>query len=109
MQITYSSSVDNINDAGSSKFATAKMRIGYAGLNRKDTYITKETFEAAIPTMYNCPVVAHYMTDTNEIGGHDVGITKNSNGDINIVRLTEPVGCGPESATWSWEEVTEED
>lgn len=109
MQITYSSSVDNINDAGSSKFATAKMRIGYAGLNRKDTYITKETFEAAIPTMYNCPVVAHYMTDTNEIGGHDVGITKNSNGDINIVRLTEPVGCVPESATWSWEEVTEED
>lgn len=84
-------------------FDAARLRIAYTGKNRNKVYISKEAFERAIPTMFNCPVVANYKREENQIGSHDGEFIKDSNGTTKYVNITQPVGCIPESATWDWE------
>lgn len=103
MNLSYSSTLSSIKTINES-FDAAKLRIAYTGKNRNNSYISKEAFEDAIPTMFNCPVVAHYERDANEIGSHDMEIVE-KDGDLKIVYITQPVGLVPESARWYWEEV----
>ena len=104
MVIEFSSSLSNIVEVNSS-FNAAKLRIAYTGKNRNNTFISKESFERAIPTMYNCPIVANYMRESDEIGSHDGEFIKDKNGKTKYVNLTQPVGVIPESAQYSWETV----
>lgn len=93
-----------------SSFDKAVMRIAYHGTNRNRTSISKEVFEAAIPSMYNCPVVCRYNREDDSLGGHDVKLVKDENHDtVKIVNITHPVGVIPESANWYWQEVEEDD
>lgn len=104
MTIEFSSSLSNIVEVNPS-FDSAKLRIAYTGKNRNNSFISKEAFERAIPTMYNCPVVANYMRESDEIGSHDGEFIKDSNGNTQYVNITQPVGMIPESAQYSWETV----
>ena len=89
-------------------FAIGKMRIAYAGRNRNKTEISKDVFEEAIPTMFNCPVVARYDREKNMFGGHDIEVVVSDNA-IKVVNATTPIGIVPYGAQWCWEEVTEND
>lgn len=103
MQIEFSSRFSEIIDKNKS-FAMGKLLIAYTGLNRNNTFISKESFEKAIPSMYNCPIVAKYTRDTDEIEEHS-GEWVDKNGKRVYVNTTHPVGVVPESAEYEWVEI----
>lgn len=104
MKIEFSSALVDIVEQNPS-FDLGKLRVAYTGKNRNNTFISKESFERAIPTMFNCPVVANYMRTSDQIGSHDGEFIKNKDGETKYVNITQPVGLVPESAHWNWEEV----
>lgn len=106
LNITYASSLTKFSEVNSS-FDSGVLRVAYHGKNRNKTFISKEAFEKAIPSIYNCPVVCNYDRETNSIGAHDVDIVSSEKG-MKIVNITQPVGLIPESASYWWETVTEE-
>ena len=108
MTLTFASSLTNFEEVNSS-FDSAVLRVAYPGLNRNHSFISKETFERAMKTIYNCPVVAHYDRDTDSFGGHDVEIVSGTDGELYLVNQTTPVGVIPESAKTWWANVEEED
>lgn len=105
--ILFSSAVRDLTYVNSS-FDRGVMQIAYHGANQNRSYISKDSFEKAIPSMYNCPVVCNYNRETDSIGAHDVKIIKDNNG-VYMVNVTNPIGVVPESARTWWEEVTEAD
>lgn len=104
MKIEYSSTLQNMTSVNPS-FDSGQLRIGYTGTNRNKSFISKDSFEAAIPTMFGCPVVANYIREEDEIGSHDGEIVCDKDGDTKFVNITEPVGFVPPNAKWWWEEV----
>lgn len=108
MNLTYSSSLTDFCELNPS-FDAGKLRIAYHGKNRNGSRISKESFERAIPTMFNCPVVCRYDRDEDKIGSHDIKVVKSGEEQYKIVNLTTPVGVVPESAAWYWESVEEQD
>lgn len=106
--ITYTSSLTDICKINSS-FDMGVLRICYTGENKNRTYISKETLEKSIPSIYNCPVVCHYDRETDTLGGHDMEIVSDSDGELKIVNLTTPVGVIPESAKVWFEDYEEDD
>lgn len=108
MNLTYESSLTNLCEINSS-FDTGVLRVAYSGANRNGSFISKETFEKCINTMYNCPIVCHYDRESDSLGGHDIEIVSDNDGEAKIVNLTTPVGVIPESAKYWWDDVTEED
>jgi len=119
MHINYSSSFDKITEINSS-FDTGILKIAYHGLNRNNSFISKESFERNIKSMYNCPIVTNYnrnITDENgnkgDFGSHDahLEIDTDENGNIqsvDIVNDTYPIGVVYESADYWWEEIEDE-
>ena len=83
-------------------FAIAKMRIAYVGDNRNGSSISKEVLENAIPTMFNCPIVAHYDRATNTFGSHDVELVLKDN-NAKLINITQPVGVVPAGAEYFFE------
>lgn len=104
MKIEFSSALLDVVEQNPS-FDVGKLRVAYTGKNRNNTFISKESFERAIPTMFNCPVVANYNRKKDEIGSHDGEFIKDKDGETKYVNITQPVGLVPESAHWDWEEV----
>lgn len=108
MSIVYSSRFDRLTECNSS-FDRGVLRVCYVGRNRNNSFISKETFERCMSSIYNCPIVCRYDREAEEIGAHDVEIVKNSDGKISMVNTTNPVGVIPESANYWWEEIEEDD
>lgn len=108
LKLVFNSSLDNIVSCNSS-FDVATMRIAYHGQNKNNTYISKETFDRCANTMFNVPVVANYIREDESIGGHDMEIVRKQDGKMYLVNITHPVGVVPESASYYWETVTEDD
>lgn len=106
--MTYSSSLSSLCEINSS-FDTGVLRIAYTGKNRNGSSISKKAFEKCIDTMYNCPIVCNYDRETDSIGGHDMELVSNKDGDLKIVNCTMPVGVIPESSKYFWETVEEAD
>lgn len=106
MKIEFSSSLLDVVEKNPS-FDIGKLRVAYTGKNRNNTFISKESFERAIPTMFNCPVVANYNRKKDEIGSHDGEFIKDKDGETKYVNITQPVGLVPESAQWNWENVND--
>ena len=80
------------------------------GKNRNKSNITKEAAEAALPTLFNIPVVGHlYVDDDNvcRMGGHDMALERDSEGKYKFRMLTVPYGTVPQQDNVHYEEVTE--
>ena len=107
MSLIFRSSLDNTKEVNSS-FDRGVLRIAYHGPNRNGTFISKEAFEAGIPSLFNCPIVCNYDRDADAIGEHDIELVRDERG-MRIVNLTEPVGVIPESARVWWETFEEDD
>ena len=108
LNLTYASSLTDICELNSS-FDSGVLRIAYTGLNRNGSFISKETFEKCIKTMFTCPIVCNYDRESDTLGGHDVEVVRDDDGVLTLVNLTTPVGCIPESSKVFWESVTEDD
>lgn len=107
MRLTYASSLTDMCELNSS-FDTGVLRVAYTGKNQNGSFISKESFEKAIKTMYNCPIVCTYDRETDTLGGHDVEIVHNDDGTLTMVMVTTPIGVVPESAKVWWDKVTED-
>ena len=99
--MTYSSSLTSLCEANSS-FDTGVLKIAYTGKNRNGSSISKDTFERCIQTLYNCPIVCNYDRENNAIGGHDMEVVSDDDGNMRLVNVTVPVGVVPESSKWFW-------
>lgn len=106
-QLNFVSRLEKIAELNPS-FATGRLRVCYSGKNRNGSSISKEVLEASIPTMFNCPIVAHYYRDTDSIGAHDLELVIKNN-ELGIIPATQPVGVVPENDVYFWETVEEED
>lgn len=100
-RVRFSTTFEDIRDINPS-FAAGKMRIAYVGDNRNGSSISKQVLQAAIPSMFNCPVVARYDRASNSFGSHDVELVLKDN-TIKIVNVTQPVGVVPLGAEYSFE------
>jgi len=105
--MVYAASVSDLTDMNQS-FSKGKMSIAYPGRNPNGSHISKDAFSASIPTIFNRPIVAHYIRETDSIGGHDMGFEKTDNG-LFMYNVTEPVGVVPESANVWWELIEDPD
>ena len=108
INLTYESSLSDLCELNSS-FDKGVLRIAYHGENRNKSYISKQTFENCVKTMYNCPIVCNYDRETDTLGGHDMEVVRDADGALRIVNATTPVGCIPESARYWWGDVEESD
>ena len=106
LNITYESSLTNIVSVNPS-FDLGVLKVAYTGLNRNNSFISEETFEKCIKTIYNCPVVCNYNRETDSIGSHDIEIVKDGNNSYKIINITQPVGVVPESAKYWWEDIVD--
>ena len=95
-------SITEIEDVNSS-FAKGKLKVMYTGANQNGTDFSKDVVEAALPTIRNVPIVAHYDMEENEIGSHDMDVVADKEGNLRLRNLTEPCGVVPESAVASFE------
>lgn len=92
-------------DDSDSVFAPGRILIGYCGDNRNGSNIRDEVYSNA--PIKNIPVVANFVSDKNDFGGHDVKVIQDENG-IDIYAATVPFGLVPESAKqWFTEEMVE--
>lgn len=91
--------IENINES----FSSGTMRICYHGKNRNNSDISREAIERAKDTMFNCPVVCNYSVEDNTIGGHDMALATDGDGNMRIVNLTDAVGVVPSGAKTWWE------
>jgi len=89
-------------------FATGMMRICYHGKNRNGWVIPKATLEAAIPTFFNCPIVARYDRKKDKVGAHDMELVSKK-GKLKLIPATQPVGVIPTNNMYFWETVKEDD
>jgi hypothetical protein len=89
-------------------FSKAKVRVLYVGLNRNNSYISKEAVEKAIPSLFNIPIVGEYLEEKDNFGSHG-GKLEISEDDIKYIQTTKPYGVVAESAEIYWETVEESD
>lgn len=108
LNMTFASSLTNLCEINSS-FDTGVLRICYTGENRNKSFLSKETITKSIPTLYNCPIVCNYDRETDTLGGHDMEIVCDGDGNLRIVNVTTPVGVIPESAKVWFEDYEEND
>lgn len=108
LNLSFSSSLTELCELNSS-FDKGILKIAYTGDNRNKTSISRETFEKCIKTIYNCPIVCNYDRETDEIGGHDMEIATNKDGELCLINKTTPIGCIPESAKIWFQDVEEDD
>ena len=104
---TNHASVYNRRDLNSS-FAEGTLKVMYTGQNRNRSAIDREVVEAALPSLYNIPIVAHYDAALNQIGGHDIELCKDADGKPFLHTLTVPCGLIPEHAVFSFENAEDE-
>lgn len=108
LNMTFASSLTNLCEVNSS-FDTGVLRVCYVGDNRNGSNISEEAIRKSLKTIYNCPVVCNYDRDSDTLGGHDIEVAKDANGDLRLVNLTDPIGVVPESARVWFDEHEEED
>lgn len=98
--------VTPVND----EFTMCRCYIFALGKNRNMSHIGKEASDNAIPTLFNIPVVGHMYEDSEGVmhmGGHDMTIDVDNNGNINLKSLCVPYGVVPSQDNLHYEEVEE--
>lgn len=108
VRLQFACSIEDICDINES-FASARLKAFYLGGNRNGSFISKESTEDAIPTMYNCPIVCNYDVESDTIGGHDMDIVATDSGEVKLINLTSAIGVIPSGAKYGFEKIEEED
>ncbi|MEM4995009.1 hypothetical protein WKH56_20805 [Priestia sp. SB1] len=89
-------------------FSKCSVKVLYTGVNRNNSFFSKESVEKSIPTLFNVPIVGEFLDQEQNFGGHGgkLQVTEDS---IKMVQTTRPFGVIPESANVYWENITESD
>ena len=95
-------SISDVKDINSS-FASGTLKVMYLGKNRNHSYFSKSAVENALPSLYNVPIVCHWDDEAETIGGHDITVVSDSEGNLRVKNLTEPCGVVPEHATFCFQ------
>lgn len=95
----------------SDKMTLFKCYLLALGKNNNGSYLSQETVEKAIPTLYNIPVIGHIFTDEDELrmGGHDKVLQKDENERYILKSSCVPFGVVPSDSCVRFEEVEESD
>lgn len=95
--------LEYIND----DFSKAECKVMYTGANRNNSFISKETVDNNLNTIFNVPVVAEVLykedDEDKDFGTHGGRLIMDSNG-IRYEETTIPYGVVPESANPRWVE-----
>ena len=77
--------------------------------NRNLSYISKEAAEAALPTLFNVPVIGHLWEDEggNYHMGHDMTIDVGKDGEWRFKSVCIPFGVVPQQEDIHYEEIAE--
>lgn len=102
-KVIFDSNIEKINPL----FSKVKIRIAYTGTNRNNSYISKESFEKALPTIYNCPIIGEFIETVEDFGSHGGKIEISDKG-IKYIHTTKPYGVINETSEITWEDVVEE-
>lgn len=81
------------------------------GKNQNKSNISKEASDDALPSLFNIPVVGHLFVDKNNncrMGGHDMALEKDDDGNYKFKVLTVPYGVVPQQDNVHYEEVEED-
>lgn len=111
LKINFTSKIVPIKPVNS-QFTLCKCFICALGKNGNKSNISEEAANDAQPTLYNIPVVGHLFIDkdkTTRMGGHDVALQKDEDGNYRFKALTVPFGVVPQQDNVHYEEVTEKD
>ena len=87
MRIVFSSGISDLTERNTS-FDSGVLRVAYVGKNRNNSFISKETFERCMPSIYNCPVVCRHDREEDIIGSHDMELVVSDDGSMRIVNIT---------------------
>lgn len=96
MSIVFSSGISDITERNSS-FDSGVLRVCYTGRNRNNSFISKETFERCMSSIYNCPIVCRYDRETDTIGSHDMELVTDKDGGMRIVNVTHLSALSPKA------------
>ena len=107
LSVRFDSSIKDISEINES-FSSGRMLVCYTGENNNKSDISKESIERAIPSMFNCPVVCNYDVESDVIGGHDMEIVSDADGNPKLVNLTSAVGVIPSEADYGWEMIDDD-
>src|SRR5690606_32149569 len=105
--LSFNSTVKNI-EAVNPLFSRATVYILYTGVNRNNSYISRQAVESSLNTIFNVPVIGEFIEEKDNFGGHG-GKLEITDNDIKFISTTKPYGVVPESANIYWENVTEKD
>lgn len=93
-------------------FSSCKIFVCYADENQNGSVLPKPSIEAAIPTIYNIPIVGRFSDDLDDFVDHGGKIEITGQGaskEIKYVHTTVPYGLVPESANITWETINDKE
>lgn len=98
--------VKPIND----EFTLCKCYVMALNKNRNLSYIGQDAADAALPTLFNIPVIGHLYVDEQgqyHMGGHDMIITKGDDGEYKFQSVCVPYGVVPQQEGVHYEDIEE--
>ena len=92
------------------EFTLCKCYVMALDKNRNLSFIGKDAADAALPTLFNIPVIGHLYVDDEgkyHMGGHDMTIVQNSDGQYEFKSICVPYGVVPQQDGIHYEDIQE--
>lgn len=90
------------------EFSKCKVYIMYTGKNRNYSMFDKEVVENNLYSLKGIPIIGNYSETVEDFLGHG-GKLEISDEGIKYIQMTKPFGYVPHDATFSWEDVRDDD
>lgn len=87
-------------------FSDAKVYVLYTGLNRNNSYFSKQAILDSLDSIYNIPVIGEFLVEKDNFGGHG-GKLEITDNDVKYIQTTVPYGVVPSDVKIYWENVEE--
>ena len=92
------------------EFTLCKCYVMALDKNRNLSFIGKDASDAALPTLFNIPVIGHLYVDDEgkcHMGGHDMTIVQNKDGQYEFKSICVPYGVVPQQDGIHYEDIQE--
>lgn len=92
------------------EFTLCKCYVMALGKNRNLSFISKDATDAALPSLFNIPVIGHLYVDDEgkyHMGGHDHTIVQDADGQYKFKSVCVPYGVVPQQDEIHYEDVQE--
>lgn len=92
------------------EFTLCKCYVMALDKNRNLSFIGRDAADAALPTLFNIPVIGHLYVDDEgkyHMGGHDSILAQDENGNLIFKSMCVPYGVVPQQDSVSYEDIKE--